>query len=96
MRDLTRLPEWSDFFRAALLWNRLHFRWHEEGQWVARAYEITNLPVVLSEGRAPEKFEALRLAVERCGREVNPAVWEAFYAFRSAATGTAGNIEDLL
>lgn len=91
------MPEWSEFFRVALLWNQLHFRWHEDGgEWVARSYEIANLPEVLSEGRAPEKFEALRLAVERCGREVNPRVWNTFYAFRAAATGTAGNIEDLL
>lgn len=93
---MTGLPEWSAFFRAALLWHRLHFRWHEDGEWVARAYDITNVPDLLSEGRAPEKFEALRLAVERSGHEVNPAVWNAFYAFRAAATGNTGNIEDLL
>lgn len=97
LRDLTALPEWSAFFRAALLWNQLHFRWHEdEGGWVARAYRVTNLPEILAEGRAAEKFEALRLAIERGAREVHPAVWNAFYAFRAAATGSAGNIEDLL
>lgn len=100
---LTRLPEWSEFFREALVRNQLHFQWREEeGAWVCRAWDFSrdlSRPlelIVLGEARRADPFDALAGAIEACGRAVQESVWSAFYAFRFAATGTPTTIEDLL
>lgn len=104
LRDLTRLPEWSDFFRAACVTNVLRFDWREDefGDWACRCFRHSldlNQPITevdVASARHADKFEALRLCLEACGAEVKQAVWSAFFAFRKAATGKAGDIEDLL
>ena len=101
--DLTGLPEWSDFFRAALLGLLLHFDWRKEGaEWVCRTYEFSRdltrpiEEITLARARAPDRFAALRRALELSDREIDQGVWDAFYSFRAAANGSAGDIEDLL
>lgn len=102
--ELTRLPEWSAFFRSLIANRCLRVRWREAGgQWVAQAYEFsTGLEGSLEEiPQGPEitgteKFDVLRRALEACSRKINQAAWDAFYAFKAAATGGAGDIEDLL
>lgn len=100
---LTKLPEWSDFFREALVANQLHFQWHEEGrEWVCRTYDFSpdlSRPIeiiTLSEARRADMFDALAGAIEECGRAVKKSVWSEFHKFRFAATGIATSIEDLL
>lgn len=102
--ELTKLTEWSDFFRALTHNGCLRMRWqeHDDG-WLAQVYEHTRDPSKpLAEEdigpvhTGPEKFEVLRLALENCGREIRQPVWAAFYAFQGVGTGHAGDIEDLL
>lgn len=102
--ELTTLPEWSDFFSSLCRNGCLRMRWREHGDdWFAQVYEHTRDPSKpLAEEdlgppqTGPDKFEVMRLALEGCGREIKPYVWEAFYAFQGAATGHADDIEDLL
>lgn len=102
--ELTPLPEWSHFFGLAMVQNLLHFQWRQESDesWHCRAYDFSrdlSRPIeteTLSEIRGSDKFQVLHDAIADCGRDVKQEVWNAFFAFRSAATGTAGQIEDLL
>jgi hypothetical protein len=43
-----------------------------------------------------DRFDVLKQALSECGRELSKRIWDAFYAFRAAATGEPEGIEDLL
>lgn len=102
--DLTRLPEWSAFFRAFCTGGTLHVRWSKPGdQWQAQVIEFErDLTKPLTENPigplavGDDRFDVLKQALSDCGRELSKQVWGAFYAFRAAATGEPEGIEDLL
>ncbi len=102
--DLTCLPEWSKFFRAFCTGGTLHVRWSKPGnRWQAQVVEferdltkpLNQTPVgPLAEG--DDRFDVLKQALSGCGRDLSKRIWDAFYAFRAAATGEPEGIEDLL
>lgn len=102
--DLTRLPEWSAFFGAFCTVGTLHVRWSKPAdQWQAQVVEFErDLSLPLREipigpmAVGDDRFEVLKQALSGCGRELGKRVWDAFYAFRAAATGEPEGIEDLL
>lgn len=104
LHPLTTLPEWSDFFRSLISNGRIRVKWSEDGKgWAAWGVEFTSdrtKPLaeepVGERFTGDDKFDVLEAMLRSHGEEIKQPVWEAFYAFRGAATGHADDIEDLL
>lgn len=102
--ELTRLPEWSAFFRAFCTGGTLHVHWQPDGEkWWAQVVEFERdltKPLTAQPVGPPaigsDRFEVLKQALSGCGRDLGKKVWATFHAFRAAATGEPEGIEDLL